>query len=213
MKLLTFNSYKEYVDAQTKRNKNKINQIAASTKELEWIDDYLKSKGYKVTEGICHGVRNGFEVKILRDLTRANVVGTEISETANKFENVIQWDFHEIKPEWIGHFDFVYSNSWDHSFAPDTMMKNWMKSLSENGRCFLQWTNTHAESTVSGADCFGLSIDEMIEWLDKNYQVETIHWLYEHSIWNPKRYLINLLRHPRPGIRGRKIAVVVVRNK
>lgn len=213
MKLLSFKTYNDYLVTQTKRNKNKLDKVAVAQKEMEWIATYLKKNLKPVESGICHGVRNGFEVSCLRKLTGANVVGTEISETANQFKNVIQWDFHNQKPEWVDKFDFVYSNSWDHSFDPDTMIKNWMESLKDSGRCFLQWTDTHSEASVSGADCFGLSIDELVVWVNKNYKVEQIHWLYEYSVWSLSRYYINLVRKPRPGIRGRRIAIVVIRKK
>jgi hypothetical protein len=212
MKLLSFKSYADYVEAQTKRNKKKIEKVAAASKELQWIADYIKLQNTGVGTGICHGVRNGFEVSVLRNLTQADVIGTEISDTADQFTNVIQWDFHKQKPEWIGKFDFVYSNSWDHSFDPETMLKNWMASLNDKGLVFLQWTDTHSEASVGGADCFGLSIDELLIWINKNYKVEKIHWLYEYNLWNLTRYYLNLIRKPRPGIRGRRIAVVVIRN-
>lgn len=213
MKLISFNSYNDYLAAQTKRNKSKIEKVAVAVKEMNWIGNYLKEINPDLRFGICHGVRNGFEVNYLMKLTGADIIGTEISDTAIQFENVIQWDFHKQKHEWIGKYDFVYSNSWDHSFDPDTMLKNWMESLKDTGRCFLQWTDTHSEASVSGADCFGLSIDELMMWVNKNYKVEQIHWLYEYSVWNLSRYYINLVRKPRPGIRGRRIAVVVIRKK
>lgn len=191
---------------------SKLEMVAVSRREIQWIARYLMTSKTK-PNGICHGVRNGFEVGLFRQITGGDVIGTEISETANQFQGVIQWDFHNIKNEWIGKFDFVYSNSWDHSFDPNLMLNNWMKSLNPGGKCFLQWTHTHGEDAVGGADCFGLSFNELINWIRKDYKVEKIHWLYEFSLFDLRRYAINLYRRPRPGIRGRKIAIVVVVNR
>ncbi|MBK6621188.1 MAG: hypothetical protein IPG32_10020 [Saprospirales bacterium] len=49
------------------------------------------------------------------------VIGTEISDSASKFSHTIEWDFHEVKPEWIGRADFIYSNSFDHSYDPENV--------------------------------------------------------------------------------------------
>jgi len=213
MKLLKFKSYADYVLSQERRNRNKINMVAASKRELDEVVQMVLNNNPNPSYGLCHGVRNGFEVCYLKERTNMEVLGTEISSTASQFENVIQWDFHEIKEEWIGKFDFIYSNSWDHAFDPDKMLDSWIKCLKENGRCYLQWTDTHAENTVSGADCFGLSLGEMKDWISKKYKVEKIKTFYEFSILNPSRWMINLIKRPRPGIRGRKINLVVIMPK
>ena len=47
-----------------------------------------------------------------------NVLGTEISSTATNYPNTIEWDFHDVKEEWVSNVDIVYSNSIDHSYKP-----------------------------------------------------------------------------------------------
>ncbi|MEJ0015745.1 MAG: hypothetical protein WDN25_04115 [Acetobacteraceae bacterium] len=46
------------------------------------------------------------------------MLGTEISDTATQSSTTIQWDFHEVKPEWLNSVDFIYSVSWDHRYDP-----------------------------------------------------------------------------------------------
>jgi hypothetical protein len=104
----------------------------------------------------------------------ANVIGTEISDTATRFPHVIQWDFHNVKEEWIGNIDFIYSNSWDHSFDPDLMLEQWLKCLKPGGLCFLEWTRNHAPARAYGADCCGMEYREFVAWLNQRAKVKRI---------------------------------------
>ena len=174
MKLLKFPTYEDYVKIQTKTNKRKLQFVWVSDKELKAISKYIQTHIPGASFGICHGVRNGYEVQKLRMLLGCEIIGTEISDTAIRMPYVIQWDFHEVKDEWINGVDFIYSNSWDHSYDPDRMLANWMRCVRQNGRSFLEWTAEHTDSKVRGADCFGGSLNEIIEWVNKSYKVDAV---------------------------------------
>lgn len=141
-----FVSYQKYVNAQTANNKYKL-QLKPG---LHWITEqemkillaYIKKNIPQAKFGICHGVRNGWEVGKLRKLG-IEVIGTEISDTASQFKNVIQWDFHNVKPEWLNKTDFIYSNALDHSYNPEHCIRQWLKCLTPNGLCFIEWTSSH----------------------------------------------------------------------
>ena len=75
MKLLKFDTYEEYVDVQTKTNKQKIKFVWVSDKELALVADYMKNHVLDAKFGICHGVRNAYEVKKLRELGLAILEG------------------------------------------------------------------------------------------------------------------------------------------
>jgi len=98
-------------------------------------------------------VCSGYEVQELSRLLGIDVIGTDISPTASQFPNVLQWDFHDVKQEWIENVDFVYSNSWDHSFDLERLFKNWMECLKPSGRLFISWTPTPCCS-LRRCDCF-----------------------------------------------------------
>ena len=66
-------------------------------------------------------------------------MGTEISTTATEYDNTGQWDFHEIKKEWRGAVDFIYTNSLDHAYDPQKAVRTWIQCLNENGLCFIEW--------------------------------------------------------------------------
>lgn len=174
MKLMQYKDYNHYVSAQIEANKAKLAGVWAVKKEIIKISDYVKAYVPDCSFGICHGVRNGWEVKQFKALLNTDVIGTEISETANQFEDVIQWDFHKIKDEWIDNVDFIYSNSWDHSYDPPYCLDQWMKCIKPSGRCFIEWSIFHGEESVDETDCFGASIEEYKKIINKKYQMENI---------------------------------------
>lgn len=177
MQLIKFASYDEYVAAQTEKNKRKLECIWATRKDIDTVASYIRKNIPNPSFGICHGVRNGWEVKQFRSrLKGAEVIGTEISETATLFEHVIQWDFHEVKDEWIGNTDFIYSNSWDHSYNPEYCLDRWMLCLKPTGRCFIEWSTAANESNTSivDADCFSATSQEYEEIISKKYDIEAV---------------------------------------
>jgi len=46
--------------------------------------------------------------KNFKELLNIPVIGTEISHTAEQFPDTIQWDFHNIKEEWINNTSFFH---------------------------------------------------------------------------------------------------------
>jgi hypothetical protein len=208
MKLERFNSYEDYVTVQTETNKQKLTHVWVTERELRKVARYIRKRVPSATFGVCHGVRNGFEVAVLRNLLGIEVVGTEISDTATRFPNVIQWDFHEVKHDWVSNCDFVYSNSWDHSYNPDLMLERRMACLRPTGRCFLEWTRNHMPKSVYGADCFGIDYLEFLDWIRKAYEVEAVIRLNRSG---PSE----IFRRPMYWLKGQvvPVRVVVVRNR
>ena len=88
--------------------------------------------------GLCHGTRRGREQKLLKEYLKIPVLGTEIAPSATEFKNTIQWDFHEVKDEWIGNVSFIYSNSLDHSYDPVFCLRQWMSCIHHGGMIALQ---------------------------------------------------------------------------
>ena len=125
---------------------------------IEYISEYIFSSGLNPSFGICHGTRRGLEQKWFSECLKCDVIGTEISDTANDFPNTIQWDFHDVKEEWIGSVDFIYSNSLDHSYDPGACLRNWMSCLKPGGVCVLEHSEFHGIKGVSELDPFGAEL-------------------------------------------------------
>ena len=172
MQYIKHNSYQEYKDVQTKTNKAKLANIWARPGTMKDIKDYCDKLNLPVHNIICHGTRNGAELQYFQQaFPGTNVIGTEISDTATQFPNTVQWDFHDENKEWIGKFDIVYSNSWDHAYDFHKAIDTWMRSLTPTGRLFLEWTRGHIQATDK-SDCFGLPLQELIDILSENYECE-----------------------------------------
>lgn len=141
-----YESYEEYVQQQTEANKKKLHWEFPKRDHVQWIKTYkLSAKNI-----ICHGTRSGGEQKAFKHWwPEAYVIGTEISETASQFEMTVQHDFAIQKDEWIGKFDILYSNSFDHSINPDKTIQTWKRQMSLEGLMFIEWSEKHNSKSDS----------------------------------------------------------------
>ncbi len=147
--------YDEYRATQIHHNKRKLDKVWADEATLRAIADDLKAHVAEPRRGICHGARNGWEVEALARLTGAAITGTDISETATQFPNMVVWDFQDENPEWAGVFDFVYTNSLDQAMAPDRALSAWARQLAPGGRIYVEHTMAHSAEGASEMDPFG----------------------------------------------------------
>jgi hypothetical protein len=208
MKLLKFATYADYVNTQTAANRHKLANVWVSDKELRCLAAYIKRHMPQAAFGLCHGVRNGYEVHTLRELLGIEVLGTDIADTATEFAHVIQWDFHDVKDAWLGKVDFIYSNAWDHSYAPEAMLDAWMRCLAPQGRCFLHWTRYHTDKYVGGGDCFGASFTEIQALVRQKFHLDTMltvrEWVRQGSTVRQVRNFFRKFRI------GRTIYILVI---
>lgn len=146
--------YEEYRATQIRHNRRKLHNVWADGTTLSAIVDDLRAHGLGET-GICHGARNGFEVRWLRERLGGDVIGTDISETAAQFPQMLVWDFHEPNPDWEGRFDFVYTNSLDQAMEPSRALDSWAKQIRPRGRIYIEHTIEHSASHAGEMDPFG----------------------------------------------------------
>jgi len=129
--------------------------VWADEKTIDLICDYLRASNVPLRRGLCHGSRNGAEVRWFKERLGIDVIGTDISETASDF-GLVQWDFHEANPEWVGQFDFIYTNSHDHAYDPRKAFNAWVDQLAPQGKLIIEHTTGHAAEAVTELDPFGL---------------------------------------------------------
>ena len=147
--------YEAYQRIQTIANKAKLNWTWVQEVNIGYLCDQLAARGVKINSVLCHGTRNASEQKFFKNkLPHAEVLGTEISDTASQFPMTIQWDFHETKPEWVGAFDLVFSNSWDHTYAPAKLFTAWLSCIRPGGAIALEWTKSHGGTEADPVDPF-----------------------------------------------------------
>lgn len=151
--------YEKYKQTQIAGNKRKIENIWVLEENVEFLANYLKKSLDGIEFGLCHGTRRGKEQEWFRKYLDCEVIGTEISDTADQFPHTIQWDFHESKPEWKDAVDFIYSNSFDHSYDPQKCLREWVSCLKKGGVCILEHTSGHEDATE--LDPFGADVGLM----------------------------------------------------
>jgi SAM-dependent methyltransferase len=146
--------YQEYRDVQIHHNKRKLDSIWADDTTLSVIADDIRAHGLGAT-GICHGARNGFEVAWFRKALSGEVIGTDISETAEEFPNMHVWDFQDENPDWADSFGFVYTNSLDQAMEPKRALASWSRQLKPGGRIYIEHTMAHSAEGAGEMDPFG----------------------------------------------------------
>ncbi len=150
--------YQKYKRIQQEGNKNKLGNVWVIEENIEFLSNYVRDKIGQPKFGLCHGTRRGKEQEWFRKYLHCEVIGTEISDTAAQFPNTIQWDFHETKPEWLNSVDFIYSNSFDHSYDPEKCLNAWMSCVKKGGLCIIEHSSLHGPSGVSELDPFGADL-------------------------------------------------------
>lgn len=178
MKVWKYKSYDEYVTAQVNGNLGKYKSHSyVDNKVIGGIVRYMTSNNVNPSFGLCHGTRRGLEQQYFIDWFKSqnisvSVLGTEISPTATEFKNTIQWDFNEVKDEWVNNVDFIYSNSFDHSFNPTKTIDAWMSCLKDGGLCFIEWSKDCL--TNRPMDPVAGTLDEWVDFFNTKYSVVDI---------------------------------------
>lgn len=161
MKIYCYNNYDEYVNAQVEANVRKIKNIWVDKKTIQKINDYQPT----ANTILCHGTRNATEQKYFQDFyPNAEIVGTEISHTANQFPMTVQWDFHDVNAKWVNKFDIVYSNAIDHSYDPNKLLSTWGGQLSANGCLYIEHGYSELDNHSRSSDPLEIH-DEEIRYL------------------------------------------------
>jgi SAM-dependent methyltransferase len=153
--LVSYSSHDEYVSIQIDGNKKKIDKVFADEETIGIICDYLRPRSPK--RGLCHGSRNGTEVRWFREKLGIEVIGSDISDTAPD-HGLIQWDFHERNPDWVGRFDFVYTNSHDHAYDPKKAISAWVEQLAPGGVLLLEHTLQHGPQGQTKLDPLAIDL-------------------------------------------------------
>jgi SAM-dependent methyltransferase len=158
-----------YRRTQIAANKRKINNQWVPEEHIAILSRYMLEQGVQVRHGICHGTRRGNEQMWFRTYLGpdADVFGTEISDTATDFPFTIQWGFHDVKPEWLGRMDFVYSNSWDHAHDPERAFAGWASCLRPGGLLLLDHGWNYLPQRVGATDPFGITEAGLIAMLNR----------------------------------------------
>lgn len=160
MEIYEYSNYNEYVKAQTDANKRKISKIWVNKKTI----DLICKQNPLASKILCHGTRNAAEQKMfLENKTFAEIIGTEISSTANDFLMTVQHDFMKPNADWIGYFDIVYSNSFDHNIDPYNTLKVWKNQLDLSGKLYIDIPLDENDNRSRLSDPLSITKEEIID--------------------------------------------------
>lgn len=189
MELYNHNNYDKYVKTQRQHVTNHCNNLRKrKTKpddydNIGWVKKKYLDRIYeeirnrldldKIDAVICHAVRCGYESKYFMDKFGVDkVYSTDLSSEAFMFDrkHFYVQDFDVLSEEWVGKFDFLYSNSIDHSRQPAVTLINWGRQLKDTG---LMAVTFSWGPKVTDCDCFALNENGGEKTGDKyNYLIE-----------------------------------------
>ena len=149
MKIYEYENYDEYVAMQSEANKLKLDWVYVRPIPIKTIvKHFVEKRGRGAESVLCHGTRNGAEQKLFKGhFPDAFIVGSEISDTAEQFPMTVQHDFSKVRDEWVGRFDIVYSNAFDHSIKPVETIEVWREQLCECGILYVEYSQLRSESS------------------------------------------------------------------
>lgn len=161
MKKYPYKDYEDYVKNQVEANLAKPNNVWVHRKTLGKIRMYHPNP--KPGNILCHGTRNGKELELFKFFyPHARILGTEISPSAKNYANTVQHDFNTPKEEWIGKWDIIYSNSFDHCYDPVATLNVWKEQLAlPHGHLYIEQSCLESDNTATAWDPLEISQDEI----------------------------------------------------
>jgi hypothetical protein len=148
--------FETYRRVQNEGNRLKLSWTYARADVIARIAKHAQKHIPEVTGILCHGVRNGSELKwFAGHFPAAELLGTDIADSATTFPNTIQWDFHDSRDDWQGRWSVIYTNSWDHAMDPEKAFRAWAGSLQPGGILYLEHGPGHDKSGTDSLDLFG----------------------------------------------------------
>jgi len=186
--------YDEYRKIQISANIQKLNVGS----NRDWspylkpiISDVVRRfSSQKSIRGICMGARNGGEVRHLKtELSKffnsTFIIGTDISDTANNFPDMVVHDFHVPLPEHLTQVDFIFSNSLDQSQNPCLALTNWINALQPSGCIYLHFSRGHGKRSLSYLDPFSCETElfpfVFMNWLNGDAFIERFFRIRENK--------------------------------
>ena len=178
-KIFTLNNrnFEFYKSVQIEANKRKLD----NNKGVNWdrhllpiVEDIVRftdiGLSKSIIKGACLGARNGSEVYSFKKLLNNNfkklgkkidssIIGTDISPSAEDFENMIVHDFHDRLPLKFGRMDFIYTNSLDQANDPKKALNSWIESISKEGHIYIEYSRGHGKRTFSVLDPFSCELE------------------------------------------------------
>ena len=192
----TKHNYKEYLAIQKKFNSLKNTNIFESEETLLKLSKFINKHFIDLNtniNGVCHGVRTGFENTFLEEnIKNSSILGTDLRfdiDISNNDKMIIH-DFNLPKSEWNNKFNFVYTNSLDHAYDPKKTISIWLSSLKKNGIIIICFTHAHTPASRGEPEFFSFTKNGITKFMIDNFNV---NYLYDLKCDTPLKYKKDLL--------------------
>lgn len=159
MEILRFRTYDDYLAAQRRTRRRRSRHAFFTDLGMDRCASWLRANVPNIRRGICHGARDGREAHELSRRLGCEVLATDLFPAPGPVP-VIQHDFQRPLPDSLGQFDFVYSNSLDHSNSPRQTLGLWLSQVHQEGAVLMQWTR--ADMKARDGDCFACTLYELV---------------------------------------------------
>lgn len=160
--------YQTYVFRQgrkiTAKRQRFLNSIPGRIRKFEGIFNRAK-KFLNPGAVICLGARTGCEVQAARNLGFAGSIGIDLYPAREGDGLVVRGDWHNI-PFPSGSFDDAFTNSIDHCFDLDMMIKEIRRVLKDGGILFLMLSRKQMLSGKSNKDEYMIKSANFLFWED-----------------------------------------------
>ena len=171
-------------------------QILANIKKIDWVwmeastAQRIQYRYESASSILCHGARNGTEIEYFRKYygLDTKIMGTDISPTAIDFKDMVQWDMQKPNEHWIGKWDIVYSNSFDHCNDPKKCVKTWIDQVSPDGILVVE-IPTGGNNFSTGMDPLMISKSEFLEMIEP-HGFELVNEFYVDAKLGSSRVLL-----------------------
>jgi hypothetical protein len=205
MRVHQYDNYTAYLAAQRAATTRKRRNQWCTEEDMAYLAKMLVRRGLPTASVLCHGTRSGLEQKWMLKHLRENgaepfmVIGSELVPDVALRGRVdpatFSHDFNFCKPDWVGRFSVVYSNSFDHAFNPVDTLRMWAAQLHPGGTIVLEHTRFHTRTGPT--DPTGGTLAEYRELIAECglVLVDTLQYMAPGSD-EFKNYL--LIRNPKP---------------
>lgn len=198
-------NYTDYISTQIERSKAKWASTTFDEKlfyktlltALPKMAVTSTGKCLKPERICCMGIRNGNEYnsfkkiqKVLTEIEGAHIYGVDINPDVVKVgPNCFARDFTSTG-DWQGKFDFIYSNSLDHSFDVEKTIDAWWDALKHDRFMLIQMSKSEK---VCKTDIYNFQEDDCYK-LFKPSKFEIRHIWQEHGQTDSFNLLVRIIK-------------------
>jgi len=181
MKRYPITNYDQYLKNQVKRSDDKwgIRRFGQFFyEEIKPGLKYLKD----IKRICCMGIRDGAEYLFFKEFEEfkdATISGVDINpRVIDVGSNCFCQDFNKLPIDWTDEFDFVYSNSIDHSFNIRKTLREWNRITKPKGYLMIRFSF----HDVNKSDIYGFRKDDIDNIIDKKLFNILDTWDYQKGI-------------------------------